>query len=113
MAAAFALQSATQQKNGPLSTSQGAVRFSQSHRNRSTTPNDGVTSTQLQPQLGAAYSQPHEASQPQTGAQQCFAAQRALMRAKMQGFLQGEQHESQHEASHPHEGSAAQPHDGS
>jgi hypothetical protein len=89
------------------------------------TPNDGVDSTQLQPQLGAAISQPHEASQPQlasqqTGAQQCLAAQRALMRAKMQQcFLQGEQQSSQHEASQPqlasqpHEGSAAQPQLGS
>ena len=70
---------------------------------------------QLQPQLGAA-SQPHEASQPQTGAQQaCLAAQRALMRAKMQCFLQGEQQSSAqpHEASQPHDGSAAQPQLGS
>lgn len=93
------------------------------------TPNDGVDSTQLQPQLGAAISQPHEASQPQlasqpqAGAQQaCLAAQRALMRAKMQQcFLQGEQQSSAqpHEASQPqlasqpHEGSAAQPQLGS
>ena len=116
-----------QQKNGPLPTSQGAVSiFSQTHRTSLATPNDGVKSAQLQPQLGAAISQPHEASQPQlasqpqAGAQQaCLAAQRALMRAKMQCFLQGEQHESQHEASQPQlasqpqEGSAAQPQLGS